>query len=1083
MEEPSIVVLNAETILDHIDRILCDIQQGIALNTNQHSIRKLIMKVNAELKQFEDNPKLMDTRLERMILQILLIYLSMKELRYTLTPSFAEIFYQLTKIRGFKFVGNFCSSDIYLFPKLLKYIKEDNIQSSDFECFMLLIWLSRLAIVPFALLKIAPSLKSDLYDIALKLLVVHSHASRTQIGSLFLLSNLLTRLDCVSILNGYVASVTEDWPYKPSSEKVGHLLAINRIIKKFSSPHIALLISQIHSEIIDYDIIQLRHNAKHQISTIHALYLIKVMSKMARYYVQVNQYEKVADMVNCILIDIMDGMGASFDTKLRECTSKNMTKIVSHLLPNSSNYASQLTWFMVDQLDIPNLSAHPKFYQQLTVNSSNFRVDKYHTTLLFLGFSTLRRCLPLEFAPIIISIVNQTLFISENTFEYVKGSQVRDASCFCLWAFFKRLHVESYSAISYDNFDMIVNVFTDIIKVIIFDDDFTIRRCGIAVLQEFVGRFGDIFFLKLLLISDLDVVAEFSIKFIEKFSAGAVSSLHDSHLLIYDLHSLGFQPQIFLDLLLSQVVCDKRPFETRKLGATYLAGLLSKTSPKTIVPISKLKQLSAREVADYLLRALLQGNYECLYALAEFLLQDLLAPDVIELLLHNEGLYVFDHNRHSPERAESMLHWINSLLEKRYTHVDMYLSFVIPVSSARESRGLKSGIRKYFGILSNFEDYELQNTEFQQICGLISRGNNILADGITRYLFNNDQVNIILQLMTDFKIAPETRSLLISGADSMIAEGFYSQVIEAVLVNMDDYTVTEQGDVGLKLRIACISLLTDNLEFARQFPLELKGKLIRLAGESMDKLRGDSFQLICQLEGIMEYRENYLSYTSDYHLYFKDLFDFYEKYATDKENFWRGIVHSAGALTGSNSLINNSVREIFNSLYSSGETSTNEIIKSLFRFLKPYPKAKNTSEAARYQKTVDCTLNLLGKIFDAEVKLPKDTNYETLYIRVFNLHLTGVNLKRMRMILKIFQHMSCRLGISSDIQQKCRRRLCWLACRHKSEAVRNLAAKNLFEIVNDICPNHKIVERIDTTDWFGESDNTKLQLENTIAFL
>lgn len=1080
MEERSISIANAKEILDSIDNSLQRIQQCIASDADLYSVRETIGRIIAELCKFEDNPKLLDTHLENMVLQITLTFISMKKSNHSLAIAFSEIFYQLTKIRGYKFVVNFCSSDIYIVPELLKFIEAEDVERSDFELFLLLLWLSRLAMVPFSLLKIVPGLENDLLRIGRKFLAAHSSASRIQVASLYLLASLLTRLDCVVFLNEYVALVSEDWVYKQSNEKVGHLLVLNQLLKNYSNSHVASLVPRIHSSIISYDILQLRHNRTHQFTTVHVLYLIKVVSKIARYYVQENSYDKVADIVNCILLDIMDGMEGTFDARLRECTAKNMTKISAHLIHKALNYSLQLTRFMVDQLNIPNFHSEYKFHLHLSIDIANVQLHKYHTVLLFLGFSTLNKIVSFDFMPTILSIVHQTLFISEAKFHHIKGTQIRDASCFCVWSLFKKLSHDNYIRLSRDNPQMMATIFADILKVIIFDVDFTIRRCGIAVLQEFVGRFGSIFFRQLFPDKTLDDIGDFSIKFIEIFSAGAVGKLEDSHMLIHELYSMGFPKLLFIDSLKEEVICDRTPFDTKKLGAIYLVAILKRQQPDVTLAHFTLNQPSTKSILDEIFKAYSRGNYECLFSLAEFSFQGLLEQSVLDIL-GEERSFRFEHYG-SSDKAESILHWINSLLSNS-SIVDSRLDVIMSISLSRLTPGLRSKMKVYFELISKHRDTRLDVIQFEQVCKEISMGNHLLAEGIMAYSFSEEQLDQILALMTNFDVDPEIRSLLITGAERLVSNGFSSKIIHPILINLDDYTVTNQGDVGQKLRAACLSLLHNNLEITYGFPQELKAKLIRISGESMDRLRGDAFTLICAIDGISDYKDNYPSYMSNYKLFFADLFDYYRKYAQRKEDFWRGVVHSAGASTGSNQLINMSLRQVLSALYYFGEAEVIEIITILFRLLKLDLQSKGKIDAARYQKTVNCTLNMIGKIFDAEVKLPAETNYEALYIRSFNLHVSGVNLKRMGLVLKVFQHMSTSDAIAGEIQGKCRLRICWLACRHKNTRIREMARKLLFEIVNELSPDDPIVDKIDTTDWLGETNDTKLQLERKISLL
>ena len=46
--------------------------------------------------------------------------------------------------------------------------------------------------------------------------------------------------------------------------------------------------------------------------------------------------------------------------------------------------------------------------------------------------------------------------------------------------------------------DQLTTIFTDLIKLLIFDQELLLKKCSIAVLQELIGRYGQQIFQKLL---------------------------------------------------------------------------------------------------------------------------------------------------------------------------------------------------------------------------------------------------------------------------------------------------------------------------------------------------------------------------------------------------------------------------------------------------------------------------------------------------------------------------------------------------------------------------------------------------------
>ncbi|ODV70478.1 hypothetical protein HYPBUDRAFT_4343 [Hyphopichia burtonii NRRL Y-1933] len=1088
----------------------------------------------------------------------------------SLATEISEVIYYFAKIRGFKFITNYFSSDVYLIPKLIKLITSNDL--NDFENFFNLIWLSNLVLVPFPLSNISDSLSETIFKIGLRHLTNNSNASKTQLVSLILLSRLLTRDDSIknNLLSNYFNQyVLNEWNPKTNSIinqhqsvdqniKLGHMMTINKILKKISNDEVNKYIDLIYHQLIENDLIQLRIQINEnlrfgKLSNLNILYIIKILSKLSKFYLINRNYNQVSKIINNLLNDIMNPMLDKFDTTLRYSMAKNLSNLTNNLSLQAINYQEQLIIYMIKQLNISNLTfdfspfsnqstKFNKFNPNLWINSNEISITKYHTILLYLAYTSLNKSLPKHLIPIIFSIVHKTLFISQKRVSANLGNQVRDSSCFIIWSLCRYLNKNDFENLSLNQSFLVENILFDLIKVIIFDHDLIIRRCGIAVLQEFVGRFGEIIFKPLLKSSNNDELGSFIIKFIEFFNNMSIGSLNLSYLIIGKLIKIGFPQKIFMPLILNNIINDEIPFSIKKLNSNHLINILQlnnentskeiefqiddKEEPDTI-PIIKIIDTLINEVDRFNTGIL---NTGAIYSISELLAYvDInIIIDTYPQLIYQLDNFKFDFHHDTLEKGECYLKWINSCLGSNNYQIliksDKLWSNLFSISRLKYDQSLVLEFKIFFELLKQ-NQIKISFENFNKLIYYIKNNNLIIAKSLIYYKFTDDNFLEILKLIENTLVDCDTRSLILKGLSDNLYVYELNEVLLLRLVNMlDDYTITNQGDVGSKIRISTLNLIQNNLKKFLETKIinELENKLIRLSGELIDKIKYESFKLLLKINSINDpqiyhvleetnsndaniYTSSNESEDPDHnkkstiHLddvqFYRVLLDYYynhvlckilledkylDHYKNLSVNFWKGIVFSMGSVTGTNSIINESFNQVIRLVEKLNEVEKNYVFNELLKLLKIPPDTKLSELNSRQLKVYMMTLNLFVKLFESSIKFPVEFNYNTLFVRCYNLQINTSNITRIGLVLKNFQYLSVNNSLEKDFQLKCRNKVIFIACCCPLAKVRNMASEILFEIINELNPKDtKTIELLDTINW----DKTPKDLKHYISQL
>lgn len=180
------------------------------------------------------------------------------------------------------------------------------------------------------------------------------------------------------------------------------------------------------------------------------------------------------------------------DTQVRMGTAKAIGAIISRL---DKDLASQVIAAVIDEFDL--------FYSHDTTLLTLRDSSKWHGLTLTLAHALFKRSALPEQLPTIINVLLQAIeFEKRNATGLSLGANVRDAACFAIWSMSRRYTTAELKAVDVEaisSTDLHKSTFKDIIpflaiqllKAACLDPNGNIRRGCSAALQELIGRHPD----------------------------------------------------------------------------------------------------------------------------------------------------------------------------------------------------------------------------------------------------------------------------------------------------------------------------------------------------------------------------------------------------------------------------------------------------------------------------------------------------------------------------------------------------------------------------------------------------------------
>ncbi|KAI5960458.1 uncharacterized protein KGF55_004751 [Candida pseudojiufengensis] len=946
----ALIIKNNDNIQNEIGDLIQELT-SVAIGETSNDERdlvyqKLTTKLVQLINQYELQPKLLEKKLGIYIQSLSSKFLQDDELM----NSIGQIIYAFSKICSFKTTSLYFSSDVYLIEVLLTKCENNTNEFVKFSC---LLWLCNLVLVPFPISSIKNDLPQRLKEVGEFNLFQYTNGSKIQKIASIMLAGLLSRSDSEEMLNNFLLSLEENWVDQISNKRLGNLLVINQILKR------KLVNLDVIYKCMVHDILE------SNCSNLTLYYSIKILSKLAVNYCQQHDFAKTCQIINLLLNEILTIESIPFDINLRYSMAKALAAIIDQLSYVAINYQSQLIEYVLLLLSQCDLTI--------------YNISKIQTLLLILGYVALRKKIQVEYCETTLKLASKFLFFKIQNGIVTLGNQVRDSSTFVIWSIVKNM--KHYKPIVRD-------VFLDLLKVLVFDEELILKKCSVAVLQEIIGRFGT----ELIQIKDLESKGEFIINFVEKLGRLHLNSkisyqFFDEYYEVFDLSFL-------VDPLLT-LLCDQDG-EGKYLNKLLIQPAQLELAPRCIVNFDDIRSRLEKS-----------NRWHILFELDQF--SDA-GDEIFVDFQYNESKkdMIKGYLMYLSRQQLNEVQWQNVIKIIKYHDYTEQFRFII-------SNQIQIPMSEILHHLPHSEVLSKSLFYFRHL--------------------NIAQYDELIRVIKNPGINATIRANLIENL-SFNLPSFFN--ISTLYDLFDDYTTTDQGDVGSKIRMNMIKLVRQNKIMDKTIQL----KLVRLSGEIMDKLRNHAFKSLTNKSFSWCMLFDYYQTLNDFNM---------------KLEFWKGVVFTTGSLVGNSKLIN----ESFNELIKYKPTSVD--LKILLSFIQPIvPKKTSTRE----RKLILSTLQLILKLFDSNYKFIGMIDFNELFKKCYNVHINTKDLNRIKIVLQIFNRI---VEDCPNLKRKIYDRYLWILKNHQLKEVKVFVGEViLFDVVVSM-DDSEIFDNYSKIDWFDIS--------------
>ncbi|ODV95428.1 hypothetical protein PACTADRAFT_50150 [Pachysolen tannophilus NRRL Y-2460] len=1053
MEADEISIIKVKDVL--LNNIRKDLT-AILTNCDDSILLKELIK---NIEQFEPSPQLLDGDLRKFIEQLTERYTEIlvhDEKQDKLIQIIGEIFYAFTKIRGTKTISNCLSSDIYTITPIIGRLNEK--ETTWQERFLLILWLSVLILSPWKLSMVSydKDIPTEVYKISLNYL---KYSGKERDAASLLMARFLARSDNTQFLNNFYEEEL-DLSSLDLFNQIGLLMTLNNLLKIARLSDLKIFLPQ-HYNLIHGQLENPNENNNEVLKLI-----VKGLGKICNSFILLHELERTEEIINS-LVSLID----SSDTNIRYCVAKQLSKITKNL---PKEFQNDIFMLLYEELEIEDLIFEDeqkinKINLNLQIDSELINIDKYHGILLTLSEFLRLKIIPENQIPIIISILHKTLFIEQHRLTHSIGSNVRDASCYISWSMVRKYNRRN---------KYYMQLFKDLLLVCCYDKELMIRRASCAVIQELIGRYGDFIYENFQMKINKN---EFKLKIIEMLDFTVLGHLNKSFqasVTISQEISTDFKG-IFTDALLVKIY--SRDYQIRKIAS------------------ETLRELLINQNVDEIIDDLLKSNKTKLkigffYALSEILPLSLNNDKYYNQILEIVSNQTFNFHKDSWYKGEEYIYIVSVMLE---TFPNFQLTEDIYNTIFNIIRlNNPAIIDKFILFIKNLKKEFITESFLEKLVYYIKAGNNLASSLSVGHLkeLSLSNLEMFLSIVEDYKqVDCDVRSNLIDSLSVYFRNHrdnnmtFNVEILIRLVNQLDDYTVTNQGDVGSKVRMSTIRFISNNIETIsinenlKKFVIL---KLVRLNLDIIDRLRLDSLSLFLDLCNFWHYYDEYLNSNSntkleqpqkalnfndlnDYYrflfeIYFKEILisvekdEFYEKLALE---FLKGVTFSAGGIVSSNKLINSSLLSF--SYFIEKIAAENNRTYVLNQLLSLFSKDVSLSISENYEvcilnlqvndqtyyeqlkeknskrvfKLVNSSLILVNRLLDMNsslllyCRLPAETK-KLLFIRSFNLQLNQTNQTRLQEVFKIFKHLYIASITFDDglktFMEKGKKRMCLL---------------------------------------------------------
>ncbi|SCU82178.1 LAFA_0C09604g1_1 [Lachancea sp. 'fantastica'] len=969
------------------------------ISTGVRSLKD-VPSVLTAIDQFQQDPSILDDHLANYVGDLATDFFSRSTEEKS---SIGSIFYTFSKVCNVKRTKRHLPTDIFLLPQILDQLTFWNGIKDWKVLSMLLPWLNMILMSPF-------KLENDLaiYD-------------NTQ------------KLKVYPVLNPLVAGVHAELFAKNldlfksrCDEKDVDLLTLNLTFKSMLSRKTLHESQQLLDPLALAHLTKLCIGDSHEGDEMQNILTLKILPKLCHIHAIQESWEGIEEITSWVL----NNMTLSFtDSRIQHAHS--FAKIIQLLatIDPASSHALVEDVFEHMQEEV----------QTLPVDAID--ANKVHTQLLFFAelgrLGTLDQNLISRFASDVLPV---TAGFQQLRLNKISGHQIRDASNFLCWSLVRK----------HDVSPQVEKIVFHLLMCSMLDSDFTIRRSASAALQEALGRYGSVIF------DDASVmkIIELPCHNLELCYKENVPKL----LGLFMSNASHLSRAVIKWLIVNNVMRnhDFRIVELSALSITCLMTVDSRSEVATII-LQMILNLTDEIRNEEL--AVIKARY--LYLISERVFVD---DARVRKTCHEILSWLADRLKPesgNPQEQFIILSYLKAQnlvftaggaeLEINATVVETLLRIAKSISPSEPrfekmkdlflpifERMLCDGA--HFGSSTVFQ-------KFKQSYGNLVIQNNALCCAALAYETPHDFLDTFNFYCPRLNF--EGRFHLLNALSHTlpgVVESQGSYILSLVAEFLDDYTVTEQGDVGGTVRRCTIDLIEKQLNLFFDAGTSVMKlicpKLLRLAAEPAEKIRERSLcvlRQLCKLECSSNVQQDE-SLLSIYHNLDEAFHD----------EFWQGFVFSGGAIYSTDIQIRTSIDSFLKHYAEQSLDRRLELLKTLLRIVPSLSQVKSWRSEATHVNRFGCQkqdiikraivcANFWRRILESGLIVAETSNLRAAYARFSNLAMVKTPKLKMA-IAKLMPHVAVACSTSEsdydNLQDEIVARLKQLAKPPKSDDVR-----------------------------------------------
>lgn len=988
-----------QDILDQLRKAVSKDQQNLG---DQTALNDLIGLIN----EFQINPQLLDRRLPEYVGFLAESY---RETMNTISPEkkdthlsqVSTVFYNFCKIRGMELVSSLLPTDVHLLIPIFTRAKSFLLREATgewHETALLVLWLSVLVLCPFPLDLLLDNGREKLYDLCGVRIAQASYLADVHV--LFVL-RFLVRSDTAEYLRSYYSSLD----LSSVTSGVFNLKLLLKIVSSLSPEFL-----NTHWSLLSDSFTILLETGLENVSPGIVRLLVDNIALVAPKLMHHEKYDAVEEAIANLLQTI-----ESSDTGIRVSASSGIARIAALLPEDFQNQVLELVL-------VPG-----------PVDFTSTLVNEWHGRLLVVA-ELLRRQICRDVQTIGF-LVSQFLFFQKNQANLVlTGSSIRDVTLYIVWSLMK------YNpGLVKEDPQVGASIFMGVLFAGFFDPDLIIRRASSAVAQEIVGRYGLIVWRQLGVLED-DARA-FSLRVVELLEFGKLNDYRRCYLETSKqlIGMIPLQRRVLYDYLLSERPTVYKDFSITncKTGVYSIDKTLAKFAGILLGSLMNEEEDIAQDfwILDSLEKGLQKAdNTGVLYAISE-LFSKSWRDEIVQKRLGNIAMSClsvigstdFDFHRDPSFKGEALLHLINTSLCYWKSVSRSTLELVFNIIRQNDPMIVEK-FETFLTVLGlNISYLGCQEAKFlnEKISYYIRNGNLVSSRSVGYLTFLYLEKHLLLTQITeiigDKKKPYELRLNLLHSMGVLHKREQKIELLPLFISNLSDYTQTEQGDVGNKLRYECVSVVSENNELVAGHPEhrnDAEKKLLGLVCEAIDRVKYSALKALMSLKGkslqkVMELIEN-----NDYFQYYLFLLDFYlEEYLHDEPlkryAFLSGLALCAGSTSGANMSARRSLEAL---IYTLDTTSEKEkVIADLMFLVKKSPLKEQNYNTQRElffdhnEKVRLLVLNLIARLVEGGVDLlgnDPELMAKRIFVRVYNYEISTTSFSSVANIIRIYGYLA-----------------------------------------------------------------------------